>query len=56
MYWNSYPTQVHNSLLKRLNSSISKTKEQTVDDRTSLLSRQGRPFDKKFNPKIKQMF
>ena len=32
MYWNSYPKQVRNSLLKRLNSSIRKTKEQTVDD------------------------
>ena len=33
MSWNSYPNQVCNSLLKRLNSNINKTKEQTVDDR-----------------------
>ena len=33
MSWNSYPNQVYNSLLKRLNSNINKTKEQTVDDR-----------------------
>ena len=33
MSWNSFPKQVRNSLLKRLNSSINKTKEQTVDDR-----------------------
>ena len=26
MSWNSYPTQVHNSLLERLNSNINKTK------------------------------
>ena len=32
MSWNSYPKQVRNSLLKRLNSGINKTKEQTVDD------------------------
>ena len=31
MSWNSYPTQVRNSLLERLNSNINKTKEQTVD-------------------------
>ena len=29
MSWNSYPKQVFNSLLKRLNSNISKAKEQT---------------------------
>ena len=33
MSWNSYPKQVRNSLLKRLNSNMDKTKEQTVDDR-----------------------
>ena len=33
MSWNSYPKQVRNSLLKRLNSNMNKTKEQTVDDR-----------------------
>ena len=32
MSWNSYPKQVCISLLKRLNSNINKTKEQTVDD------------------------
>ena len=32
MSWNSYPKQVHNSLLKRLNSNMNKTKEQTADD------------------------
>ena len=32
MSWNSYPKQVHKSLLKRLNSNINKTKEQTADD------------------------
>ena len=41
---------------------MNKTKEQTLDDRKkvwlnlSLLRRQRRPFDKKFNSKIKQMF
>ena len=34
--WNSYPKQVRNSLLKRLNSNINKTKEQTVDDRKKI--------------------
>ena len=33
MFWNLYPKQVCNSLLKRLNSNINKTKEQTADDR-----------------------
>ena len=33
MPWNLYPKQVCNSLLKRLNSNINKTKEQTADDR-----------------------
>ena len=33
MSWNSYLKQVRNSLLKRLNSNINKTKNQTVDDR-----------------------
>ena len=33
MSWNSYPKQVRNSLLKRLNSNMNKTKAQTVDDR-----------------------
>ena len=33
MSWNSYPKEVRNSLLKRLNSNINKTKEQTLDDR-----------------------
>ena len=36
MSWNSYPKQVHNSLLKRLNSNINKTEEQTVDDCTKI--------------------
>ena len=32
MSWNSYPKEVRNSLLKRLNPNMNKTKEQTVDD------------------------
>ena len=36
MSWNSYPKQVCNSLLKRLNSNINKTKEQTVNDRKKI--------------------
>ena len=32
MFWNLCSKQVCNSLLKRMNSNMNKTKEQTVDD------------------------
>ena len=40
MSWNSYPKQVRNSLLKRLNSNINKTKKQTLDYRKKVWSNQ----------------
>ena len=36
MSWNSYPKQVRNSSLKRFNSNINKTREQTVGDRKKI--------------------
>ena len=36
MSLNSYPKQVRNTLQKRLNSNINKTKGQTVDDRKKI--------------------
>ena len=32
MSWNSYPKQVCNSFLKRLNYNLNKIKEQIIDD------------------------
>ena len=55
MSWNSYPKQVRNSLLERLNSNMIKTKKQTGDDckKVWLILQKS---DEKFNSKIKQSF
>ena len=62
MSWNSYPKQVRNSLPKRLNSNINKTKVQTVDDRKKIwlnlpyLGDKGDHLTKSLIQKLKKCF